>query len=256
MRELRGECAPDATREAITMSTPDTKIPTLTDPVCGADVNIASPFSCVRAGAMFCFCGEACRARFLENPTNFVVITRTEHPVAAEIAAPIHVKTFDMPAFAPTAARPGELSAPDIDRWLGGNGWRRMISSRINAWRERRHAELASREMLILYRGIIAEHPDQDDLQSYRSVIMSRTGCDPQAAQLILESASESFAQWPVRRELTFCDVVHYLTISEFLAGHMGKHWMHSDIKHIVESCIPGELCIERRVKPASAAGG
>ena len=226
----------------------DSRIPALTDPVCGAPISVASPYSCVRAGAMFCFCSEGCRTRFLANPMNFVVISRPESQTPDPVSAPAPVKECGNRAPQATAGQAGKPSSPDIERWLGGNGLRGLISSRLNAWAERRHAVRASRELLATYRTVCAQYPGLGDREHYRLVIMSRTGCASLAADLVLESASESFAEWPVRRELTLCDVVHYLSISEFLAAHRGEHWMHSDIKNIVASCIPGDFCIERKI--------
>src|SRR2546430_12945188 len=35
-----------------------------------------------------------------------------------------------------------------------------------------------------------------------------------------LDEAEESYATWPILRALTFCDVVHFIAVSEFLASH------------------------------------
>ncbi len=67
------------------------------------------------------------------------------------------------------------------------------------------------------------------------------------AADAVLDRAEESFAIWPVRRELTLCDVVHYLAVAEFLEAHEDERWMHSNIKLVVASSVPSDLCIFRK---------
>jgi len=261
----------------------DLPIPALTDPVCGAQISIASPHSCVRAGAMFSFCSAECRIRFLANPLKYVIISLPAHRSPESLAVPIKAKTKQekpphpegIGRIADSDSNPGLFRAPvaankdngrealpsgvpsaepanaNLERWLGGGGLREWIASRINSWLERRHAARASQEILAIYRAVVAEQPRLGDREHYKLVIMSRKGCDSQSADLILESAAESFAEWPVRRNVTLCDVVHYLSISEFLSSHRGEHWMHSDINHVVASCIPADFCVESRVKAA-----
>ena len=71
---------------------------------------------------------------------------------------------------------------------------------------------------------------------------MARTGNDTVTADAILRIAEESFATWPVSRDLNFRDVVHYLAVSEFLASHPDSRWVHTDMRRIVQSSIPHEL--------------
>jgi hypothetical protein len=75
-------------------------------------------------------------------------------------------------------------------------------------------------------------------------VVVARTGCVESAANVILNSAQQSFAQWPVRRELTLCDVVHYLSLNEFLASHKDESWIHTDMGQVVAAHVPPELCV------------
>ena len=79
---------------------------------------------------------------------------------------------------------------------------------------------------------------------------MKRTGCDVTVANEILACARDSFAQWPVRRELTLCDVVHYLSMTEFLLAHEDESWIHTNLalSHQIPHpksalrCSPGRL--------------
>lgn len=154
------------------------------------------------------------------------------------------------PPAGPAVRAPGS----ELDRWLGTRGLHGWFAQRLLAWRELRDAARASRELLATYRRIVARFPGLGDREHYRILIMSRTGCDASTADGILEDASESFAQWPVRRDITLCDVVHYLSVAEFLAAHSGEHWMHADIRHVVADCIPEDLCTERSREHATTA--
>lgn len=124
---------------------------------------------------------------------------------------------------------------------------RRLIASWLLARTERRHAEHVSDELLTLYRTVSANHPELFGRELYMRMVMARNSCDVIAANSVLDCAEESFAAWPVRRKLTLCDVIHYLSVSEFIAAHGGEPWMHSDIKFVVTSRIPRNLCVNHR---------
>jgi len=130
--------------------------------------------------------------------------------------------------------------------WRSQGGLRGVIASWLLPWHERRHAARASGELLALYFAVKADHPDWAGRELYKQVVMARSGCDSAAANMILGCAAESFAEWPARRELTLCDVVHYLSVTEFLAAHEGEQGIHSNIARVVTSRIPHQLCIAR----------
>lgn len=123
---------------------------------------------------------------------------------------------------------------------------RGLIAEWLLAWSERRYAAQASKELLALYRTVSANNPELASSEIYKHVVMQRAGCDSTAAKAILESAQESYADWPARRELTLCDVVHYLSATEFLASHESEHWIHSNLALVVASRLPRDLCIVR----------
>lgn len=273
--------------------------PTLTDPVCGQPVNLASPYNGVHGGVMLCFCSEACLAKFAAEPGRFVTIllhslkapeqveglskepsTETyvgtpevlndtpahEKAQAVEVAeasatpAAVHGATACEPAAAVVSTwGDGEVrdstltdskfsqSSFDADRRAHRSGLRNLLASNFLAWREGRHAARTSRQLLKLYRSVAASHPKLEGRDLYRQVVMERNRCDAAAADLILDNAERSFADWPTSRDLTLCDVVHYLSMSEFLAMHDGEHWMHVDIGRVVAASIPRDLCLVRR---------
>lgn len=219
----------------------------LIDPVCGTTVNVTSPHNRVSGGAMFLFCSEACRARFIADPLRFVVISVPGHDVPESTPDPLTTEVCKEPVRPVAGEQSASKSGRELEHQLLRGGLHGLISSWFLAWREGRHAARTSRELLALYRAVSADHPKLDGRELYKLVVMARNGCDVTTANVVLECAEESFAAWPARRELTLCDVVHYLTVSEFLALHDGEHWTHSDIRHVIASRIPHDLCILRK---------
>jgi hypothetical protein len=138
-------------------------------------------------------------------------------------------------------------SAYEADRREHRSGLRNLLASNFLAWREGRHAARTSRQLLKLYRNAAASHPELDERNLFKQVVMERNRCGARVAEEILDNAERSFADWPVQRDLTLCDVVHYLSMSEFLAMHDGEHWMHVDIGRVVANSIPRDLCFTRR---------
>ena len=117
-----------------------------------------------------------------------------------------------------------------------------LLSSKLVAWRQGRHATRICREILDIYRNVVADCPALPEDEIYRLVIVARTGCLLTAASEILEGAEESFATWPLQRDLKFRDVVHYLTVHELLEKFAGERWMEADIEQIVASYIPNDI--------------
>lgn len=234
----------------------ESEVAALIDPICGMTVKASSPHSSARGGAMFYFCSEKRKARFLANPLRVVVINEPG------VSVPVPVQ--------PTADAPDEeagdsLEVPELQQNAENNvrtssredervqfSWfRGLIESWFRSRRERQHAVRTSNELLSLYHTVSAEHPELSDREHYKLVVMARNGCNSTAANLVLDCAEESFAQWPVMRELTLCDVVHYLSVSEYFAAHTGEPWMSSDanINLIVKSNIPHRLCVDHKKK-------
>ena len=217
----------------------------LIDPVCGMPVKSSSPYSGARDGAMFYFCSEVCRTRFMAEPMHFVVISVPKHDVPAATQYPITAENHKEQHHAAAAVNTAK-SGRVVEQRLRG-GLRGLIESWLLAWREGRHAAHTSRELLALYRAVSAANPELDSREHYKLMVMARNGCDVATANDVLECAEESFAAWPTRRDLTLCDVVHYMAVNEFIALHDGKQWIHSDTQHMVASRIPHNLCIIRK---------
>ena len=119
---------------------------------------------------------------------------------------------------------------------------RSHISSLLISWRERRHVARTSRAMLAQYRSIAKSNPELSHSEIYRFVVMAHTGCDLSTASKILDRAEESFAEWPVNRDLKLRDVVHYLTVTEYLDRYGKDFWLRSEINKMVSTHIPGNL--------------
>ena len=109
-------------------------------------------------------------------------------------------------------------------------------------WRERRFAGRHCRVLLRLHRRVARRHPGLRGPELYRHIVAARSGADPAAAQAVLQGAEESFARWPVSRELSFRDVVHYLSVTEYFARHAGVRLMQADVKRVVDDSIPAHL--------------
>jgi hypothetical protein len=141
----------------------------------------------------------------------------------------------------------GARSINSVSEHSGARGvLRGLFEEWMLAWQERHHTARVSKELLTLYRIVTADHPGLADRELFKLVVMKRTGCDSTVANTILERAEESFAQWPASCELTFCDVVHYLSVTEFLASHQREHWIHNNMASVVASYVPRDLCIAR----------
>ena len=110
------------------------------------------------------------------------------------------------------------------------------------AWRERRFAAEYCRLLMSVHQKVAASHADLAGLELYRLVVAAHIGCDPSLTDALLHRAQESYAMWPVPRELTFRDVVHYLAVSGYWALHDGQRWICSDVRRVVEASIPRHL--------------
>jgi YHS domain-containing protein len=201
----------------------------LADPICGKPVGPESPHRQIHSGALYCFCSEACRARFAEHPARsaFIALSGGVRPLAS---AP-----DSRPPTATIEPRPQTLH--DLDQ-----AQVRGLYALLRAWRERRFARLCCRELLRLHKSIAARHPELAGDRLYRQVVAARIGGDPGAADAVIERAARSYAIWPVERALTFRDVVHYLAVSEFMASRRGTPWVHAGMKRVVDASIPAHL--------------
>lgn len=127
-----------------------------------------------------------------------------------------------------------------------GGGLRGVIAAWLLALHERRHAARASDELLALSQSVKADHPDWSERELFKLTVMARRGCDSTAADAILRQAGKSFAELPVRRDLTLRDVAHQLSVTESLSAHEDDSGIRSNIARVVATYIASELCTIR----------
>jgi hypothetical protein len=118
----------------------------------------------------------------------------------------------------------------------------RSLIAPLLSWRERRFAAALCRELVRLHELAVAARPGLDRRAIYEKVVAAHTGADAKAAAAVVDAAEQSFASWPSGRPVNLRDVAHYLAVSEFLACHQGEHWIHANLKHVVDASISHDL--------------
>ncbi len=107
---------------------------------------------------------------------------------------------------------------------------------------EGRYARRESRKALATYRDVRTQHAAVTGTALYEKIVARLTGASADAARALVRSAQQSFAEWPVERELTFRDVVHYLCFERFSRSHGNRHWTRTSLRRIVDAEIPRNL--------------
>jgi hypothetical protein len=110
------------------------------------------------------------------------------------------------------------------------------------AWRERRYATHAAAAALSFYHRLRAKEPALVGSDLYESVVCLRNGIAASDAHAILHRARESFAAWPIDRDLIFRDVVQYLVISEYLVAKSKRVGTAINMADVVAQVIPKEF--------------
>jgi YHS domain-containing protein len=226
--------------------------PDLIDPMCGTPVTSASPHRYAHGGVLFCFCSESCRERFMTNPSRFAVIAALEGagrqlPPGAGADSQSAGQTSRFWSVPPVlAVADGGTGLADViaGPWPGTvvRTEARGLFALVLAWRERRFAAARCREMMSLHGTVRSVYPELTGTALYRQILIGRGGSNPATVDEVLRNAEQSFAIWPVARELTFRDVVHYLAVSEFVSSYDGTPWVHVNMKRVVESMVPHDL--------------
>ena len=93
-----------------------------------------------------------------------------------------------------------------------------LVELVLRPWREQRYALKTSRALLRLYEEARSTDPTLRGRALYLQVVRSHLGEQEKDAEDILNGAEQSYASWPVPRDLTFRDVVHYIVVTEYLA--------------------------------------
>jgi len=133
--------------------------------------------------------------------------------------------------------------------------WVQWARENFQAWRQARHESRLvngiNRALLELHRKISAEDPQLSERERFNKLVMMRNGCDEIAAYEVLRNAEDSYAAWPLERELTLCDVIHYLTVREFHAKQGDEYSMGVNDEYLigvniaarVKALVPSKLC-------------
>lgn len=129
--------------------------------------------------------------------------------------------------------------AADRSNWL--NDTLRQFNF-VALMRERVLIRRTCLEAMRAHREATAALPGAPKQDLYARVIESRGTTDAAGVRLTLRRAEESYAQWPVERELTFRDLVAYIAVTDYLAAHPEVGGVRSDVLEAVARAIPAEL--------------
>jgi hypothetical protein len=120
-----------------------------------------------------------------------------------------------------------------------GVGWLRRAWDGVI---ERGQVQSVCRELVELHRATSAQYPELRGERLYAQIIARFTRCDLAQAQAVLNHVEESFAQWPVVREVLFRDVVLYLVLSRSLTPAAGPSDSKTDFTNLVNAAVPADL--------------
>jgi hypothetical protein len=108
---------------------------------------------------------------------------------------------------------------------------------------ERRYTKEASEQLLELFWREQRERPELTGQALYEAVIARRLGSNATiSASEIVKRAEESFADWPVKRDLTFRDVVHYQIFDEYMRQGEVRQGTRTNIGDVVARIVPEDL--------------
>ena len=147
----------------------------------------------------------------------------------------------ELPAKMPPGGRKPPTTPATLSAVLRGASPSGLFAG-LALWRERRFVRRISRELLKLYRSMVAANPGLRGRELYRRIVIARLHTDRDSAETLIDQAEDSFAAWPVRRAVNFCDVVHFIAVSEFLATHGDSPWIHANVRQEIASQIPPDL--------------
>ena len=108
---------------------------------------------------------------------------------------------------------------------------------------ERRYAKEASEQLLELFWREQRERPELKGRPLYEAVAARRLGTNPPISAVeIVKRAEESFADWPVEREVRFRDVVHYLIFHEYMRAGKARDGTKTNMGEVVARIIPEDV--------------
>ena len=131
---------------------------------------------------------------------------------------------------------------------------KQKIRTSYQEWRQSRQESsllnTINQELLEMFLQIIKSHPELSDRERFNKLVMRRNHCDEATAYEVMRIAEESYASWPQERELTLCDVIHYLAVREFQLRQGDEFWAGDDVAARVRAVVPHKMCPVRLKKP------
>jgi len=127
----------------------------------------------------------------------------------------------------------------------GGKSWLEDTLRPFNfmhAIRERQQVRACCTRCLELYRQVSASLPDSTPRQRYEFVVSEYTGGDAVTVRRVIRRAEESFAAWPVERDLIFRDIVQYLAATECLEDNASDSGIRTRVGAVVCDLISENL--------------
>jgi hypothetical protein len=113
----------------------------------------------------------------------------------------------------------------------------------MTAIRERQSVRRTSRRCLELYRQFEVEKPASSPRERYEQVVARYLGAsDAKTVRVTLRRAEESFASWPVERDLNFRDVVQYLAATEYYRDNPTESGIRARVSSVVAEAVPEGL--------------
>jgi len=187
-----------------------------------------------------------------EDFTATNLLVRAPVPPTMPAAPGAQPRPAAAPAQARTAVRlPPTARAPDAGQTAapahvpatgsGKAGWLARLAALL-PWHEQRFARRVSRQLLQLHQSVSARNKRLWGRDLYRQIVIAREGVDSASADALLDRAEQSYAKWPVPRALMFRDVVHMITVSEFLESHGESAWIHENLRQEIDALIPKHL--------------
>ena len=118
------------------------------------------------------------------------------------------------------------------------------LKSLLGEKRQEQLARSLSLEALDGFERIRAGAPELAGEALYERVMSARFGVDGAAAHELVEGARRSYADWPIARDVTFSDVVHYFIVERCLRdrGLDEPQWIHGRVARVVKGIIPEDL--------------
>lgn len=103
------------------------------------------------------------------------------------------------------------------------------------------HVTKAIQETLNIYRAVQVSESAEKSWDLYAMTIMRATGASRSDAERLLNAARESYAIWPVERDIRLRDVIHYLVVMDLFEKDETKA-TNVNLVELVRAAVPISL--------------